>query len=146
MAVSVDGRRLVTYVPARVIGGRVYAPLSLVRMLVDRLWLENGTLLVERAGRRARVPLRLRLAGGREIFGVPLGELLRALGDTACYRAGVRTLEVRTSQPVPLVSASPFGGAIPPPREVFTPEPVATPRPVWSGTPLPRRTPLPFPP
>lgn len=146
VTVTLDGRRLVSYVPARVIGGRVYAPLSLVRMLVDRVWLDDGALLVERGGRRARVPLTLQFAGGMDTSSVALGELVRALGETATYRSRTRTLDVRTPRPSAVSSASPFNGAPQPARSVFTPQPVPTPRPTWGGSPLPRRTPLTAPP
>src|SRR5581483_1198698 len=56
VTVAVDGRRIAAYVRAELAGGRVYAPLSLLRTLVDRLWIEGGAVFVESAGRRARVP------------------------------------------------------------------------------------------
>jgi hypothetical protein len=113
-------------------------------MLVDRIWIDGAAVLVERDGRRARVPLSLRFAGDVDLSSVALGPLLRALGDRVTYRAGTRTLEVSTPPALPLASATPFAGAVPAARRVFTPEPVPTPRPVWSGSPLPRRTPLPL--
>jgi hypothetical protein len=146
VTVAVDGRNLSVYVRAHIVRDRVIAPLSLVRMLVDRMWLEDGDLIVERGGRRARVPLRLRFDGGVDVTSVELAPLLRRLGDELDYSASRRTLEVRTAPRAPLGSASPFTGLQPPVRAVFTPEPVPTPRPVWSGSPLPRRTPLPPPP
>ncbi|MBV8117457.1 MAG: hypothetical protein JOY69_00875 [Candidatus Eremiobacteraeota bacterium] len=143
VTVSVDGRNLVAYVHAEIRDGRVVAPLSLVRMLVDRMWLDGEMLVVERAGRRARLPFTVRFAGSIDVSRVEIASLLRAVGDTVCYRASTRRLEVRTPRALPLASATPFSGAPVPARTVFTPEPVPTPRPRWSGSPLPRRTPLP---
>ncbi len=145
VTVTVDGRRLAVYVHARILGGRIYAPLSLVRMLVDRMWFEDRVLVAERAGRTVRVPFALRFDGDMDVSSVAVAPLLRALGDEILYRAGSRTLDVRTPPAAPVASARPFAGA-PPRRSVFTPEPVPTPRPAWSGTPLPRRTGLPVPP
>lgn len=145
VTVTVEGRRLAVYVRARILDGRVYAPLSLVRMLVDRMWLEDRALVVERDGRRARVPLALRFDGDMDVSAVAIAPLLRALGDDLHYQSATRTLDVRAPQ-VPVASASPFAGAPQPARPVFTPEPVRTPKPVWSASPLPRRTPLAPPP
>jgi hypothetical protein len=145
VTVTVDGRRLAVYVRARILDGRVYAPLSLVRMLVDRMWLEDRTLVVERDGRRARVPLALRFDGDLDVSAVAVAPLLRALGDDLHYQPATRTLDVRAPQ-TPVASASPFGGAPQPARSVFTPEPAGTTKPVWSASPLPRRTPLAPPP
>ena len=146
VTVTVDGRRLAVYVRARILSGRVYAPLSLVRMLVDRMWLEDQMLVVVRAGRTARVPCALRFQGDLDVSSVPIAPLLRALGDALLYQPATRTLDVRTPPPLPVASARPPGSTAPPPRSVFTPEPVPTARPVWSGSPLPRRTGLPVPP
>ncbi len=145
VTVTVDGRRLAVYERARILGGRVYAPLSLVRMLVDRMWLEDRVLVAERAGRTVRVPFTLRFDGDVDVSSVAIAPLLRALGDETLYLAQSRTLAVRTPPAGPVASARPFAGA-PAPRSVFTPEPVPTPRPVWSSSPLPRRTGLPAPP
>jgi len=143
VTVVVDGRKLAVYEPARIVDGRIYAPLSLVRMLVDRMWLDGAALHVERNGRSARIAFTLRFAGSVDVSSVALAPLLRALGDGVRYSGRTRRLEVRTPSTLPVVSASPFTGVLPSARRVFTPEPVATPRPVWSGSPLPRRTPLP---
>jgi len=146
VTVAVDGRRIAAYVRAELAGGRVYAPLSLLRTLVDRLWIEGGAVFVESAGRRARVPLALRFSEGIGGLGVEVAPVLRALGDSVYYSPPSRTLEVRTPPPQPVASAQPPETMPVAPRDVFTPEPSATVRPVWSGSPLPRRTPLPAPP
>lgn len=145
VTVAVDGRKVAAYVRARVVDGRVYAPLSLVRVLVDRMWFEGGAVVVERAGRRAHVPLSLRFSRDAEGAIVALGPLLRALGDDVRYDARARVLDVRAPTAIPVVPATPYAGRPIPARAVFTPEPVPTPRPTWSGSPLPRRTPLPAP-
>ena len=146
VTVAVDGRRVAGYVRAQLAEGRVYAPLSLLRMLVDRMWIEDGGVYVESGGRRVRVALALRFFGNQDVTSVPLAPVLRALGDAVCYRPAARVLEVRTPRAEPVASAEPFAGTPPPPHAVFTPEPLVTPRPLWSGSPLPRRTPLPQPP
>ncbi|MGA8534085.1 MAG: hypothetical protein WB615_08255, partial [Candidatus Tumulicola sp.] len=127
--VTVDGRRLAVYARARILYGRVYAPLSLVRMLVDRMWFEDRVLVVERGARRARVPFVLRFDGGLDVSAVALAPLLRELGDELRYHSSPPTLEVRTPPTAPVASATPFAGEAVPRRPVFTPEPVATPRP-----------------
>ncbi len=141
---ALDGRPVAAYVRAQLAGGRVYAPLSLLRTLVDRLWIEGGAVFVESAGRRARVPLEVRISNDGAI-GVEVAPVLRALGDSVYYWARSRTLEVRTPPPQPVASAQPLQTTVAP-RDVFTPEPRATVRPMWSGSPQPRRTPLPAPP
>jgi hypothetical protein len=145
VTITVDGRTLAVYVGARILRGRVYAPISLVRMLVDRMWVEDSVLVVERNGRRARVPFSLRFEGDLDVSSVAVAPLLRALGDDLRYQSTTRTLDVRSPSTMPVVSASPMGQRPLPAKPVFTPEPVATPRPVWSGSPVPRRTPLPAP-
>ncbi|HZY99501.1 MAG TPA: hypothetical protein VFE36_08000 [Candidatus Baltobacteraceae bacterium] len=142
----VDGRPLPTYFSAYVADGRVFAPLEPVLLrLADRAWIEGSTLVIQRDGRIVRVLL----PGGdrSEAAYVPVGPLLRGLGDAIAYDAKRRLLEVWTvsstvTLPTPYDASAPTS----PPRAVFTPQPVATPRPVWSGPPLPRRTPLPLPP
>lgn len=146
VTVAVDGRPIANYVGAQVAGGRVYAPLGLLRMLVDRIWIENGAVVVERDDHIARIPLSQRFCSAAGVAGVAIAPLLRSLGDSVWYQAATHTLEVRTAPPGPVASAQPFAGAPVAPRAVFTAEPVATPRPTWSASPLPRRTPLPAPP
>ena len=143
VTVALDGRRVADYVRAQLAGGRVYAPLSLLRMLVDRMWIDGGSVFVERAGRRTRLPFAVRFCGNADVTCVEIGPVLRALGDSVYFRAPSRTLEVRTPPARPVASAQPFRGTNVPVRDVFTPEPQATPRPTWSGSPLPRRTALP---
>jgi len=137
-------------VRAYVAQGRVYAPISpLLRLLADRVWLERGgALIVERDGRRVRVPFARHFDADLDVSYVAVGPVLRALGEGVRYSARARTLDVRTPGAGAVARPTPFDAARPqaPARAVFTPEPVATPRPVWSGPPLPRRTPLPAPP
>lgn len=146
VTVAVDGRRLADYVRAELSGGRVYVPLSLLRELVDRMWIEDGGVVVERDGRRARIPFILRFDGAPDVAKVAIGPALRALGDRVCYRPATQTLEIRTPAAAPVASAVPSTAVPVAPRAVFTPAAPVTPRPVWSGSPLPRRTPLPVPP
>jgi hypothetical protein len=127
----------------------VYAPVSpLLRLVADRVWLQDGALLVERDGHRVRVPFAFRIAGDLDASYVAVGPLLRALGDSVRYRKRGRCLDVRTPALAAVASPTPFDASRPsgPPRAVFTPEATSSPRPVWSGSPLPRRTPLPLPP
>ncbi|MEO6835020.1 MAG: hypothetical protein ABI231_03820, partial [Candidatus Tumulicola sp.] len=83
VTVLIDGRRLPAYVRAFVARGRVYAPVSpLLRSLADRIWVEGGALVVERDGRRVRVPFALRFGEDLDDSYVAVGPLLRALGES----------------------------------------------------------------
>lgn len=146
VAVFIDGRPLSAYAGAYLWEGRVYAPVApLFTHLADKVWFERGMLVVERDGRRVRVPYVPGARGALDVAYVAAGPLLRALGESVAFAGVARRLDIRTPSAPAVVSPSPFDAALPsvPPRPVFTPEPVPTPRPVWSGSPLPRRTALP---
>ncbi len=143
----VDGRPLAAYVRAYLAGDRVYVPVSpLLTRIADRMWFEGNTLVIERAGRRVRVPLSESFRGELDGAYVEAGPVLRALGESALYDGKYRQLEIRTQPLTAIALPTPFSSPAPtaPPNAVFTPAPVATPRPVWTGSPLPRRTPLPI--
>ena len=149
VTVTIDGRRLPEYARAFVVRGRVYAPASpLVRFVADRAWLDGTFLIVERDGRRVRLPRGPGHGGALPAAYVEVGPLVRGLGESVRYLPGSRIVDVRTPAAGPVTLPSPFNAvnAVPAPRPVFTPEPVPTRRPVWTGSPLPRRTPLPAPP
>ena len=137
------------YASAYLRAGRVYAPVDpFVLRVADRMWFDRSALVVEREGRRIRIPLQPGFTEELAIGYVPVGVILRALGDRVAYDAAGHLLDVRTWPPgaKPAITPTPFqpgAEAQVLPRGVFTPQPVATPKPVWSGTPLPRRTPLP---
>lgn len=139
---------MATYASAFVRDGRVYAPLDpLVLRVADRVWFVDGGLVVERAGRRIRVPLPPGFTEELAVGYVPVAAILRGIGERVVYDSALRQLDVRSPAGVaPAMTPTPYrAGEQVPPRVVFTPQPVPTPRPVWTGVPLPRRTPLPGP-
>ena len=147
--VFVDGRRLAVYQRAYIAGGRVFVPVApLLTRLSERIWFDDATLLLERAGRTVRIRIAPALPAPLNSTFVPAGPVLRALGASVRYQPHGHLLMVSTSGHAPVTSPTPFNPALPSaaPVEVFTPVPPVTPRPVWSGSPLPRRTALPFPP
>ncbi|MBV8067272.1 MAG: hypothetical protein JO113_04785 [Candidatus Eremiobacteraeota bacterium] len=149
VTVLVDGRPMAAYHHAYVSGGRVFAPVDpLLMRLADRLWIDGGTLIVERDGRRTRVGLARGVATALNAAYVPVGPVLRALGLAVRYDAATHRLLVNVPVAAVVASPTPFNAMAPSalPKAVFTPAPPLTPRPVWTGSPLPRRTALPFPP
>ncbi|MBV8489888.1 MAG: hypothetical protein JO199_05095 [Candidatus Eremiobacteraeota bacterium] len=147
VTVLVDGRPLATYASAYLRGGRVYAPVDpLLLRLADRVWFVDGAIVVVRGERRIRIPLEPGFTEELAIGYVPVGPVLRALGDRVVYHGKTRRLDIRTPSPETAASPTPFAPGTPQPaRSVFTPQPVPTVPPVWHGPPLPRRTPLPAP-
>jgi hypothetical protein len=147
VTILVDGRPLAAYRHAYFTAGRVFAPVTpLLARVADRIWLDGGTLVVERAGRRVRV--RLAPAPTRAAAVVAIGPVLRSLAIPVQYDGRARRLLILVPARTPVASPTPFDASRPtaPPSVVFTPSPSPAPRPLWSGSPLPRRTPLPIPP
>ncbi len=145
----IDGRPLVGYSHAYLVGARVFAPVApLLTDLADRLWYEGDTLVVERGDRRVRVRLAPAFGGQFDAAYVAVGPALRALGASVRYEAKERRLVVATSSRDVIATPTPFNPAAPSvaPSIVFTPTPLPSPRPIWTGSPNPRRTALPFPP
>jgi hypothetical protein len=137
------------YARAYLAGGRVFAPVDpLLMRLADRLWFDDGTLIVQRDGRRIRVRLAHGAATALSAAYIPVGAVLRALGLAVRYDNGQHRLIVNVPVAAVVTSPTPFNPTVPTvlPTAVFTPTPSITPRPVWTGSPLPRRTALPFPP
>lgn len=149
VSVWIDGRPLVGYLHAYVSDGRVFAPVDpMITRLADRIWFDGeDTLVIERAGRVVRVHLAPRERTELDATYVPIGPVLRALGDSVRYEPKGRRVEVRTPPKI-VTSPTPFNPLVPSvaPSAVFTPAESPTPRPVWTGSPLPRRTPWPVPP
>jgi hypothetical protein len=116
--------------------------------VADRLWFEGATLVLERDGRRVRVPLSAASAARLGAAYVMVGPVLRALGASVRYDAAAARLIVSVSAHAGVASPTPFNPAAPSiaPNPVFTPFEAPTPRPGWTGSPLPRRTALPQPP
>lgn len=144
VTVTIDGRPVLAYHAAYLIGGHVYAPLRpFVTRVAYRFWYEGATLVIERGERRVRVVMQPRQPSALDAAYVPVAGILRALGAAVTYQP--QRLDIRTRY-LPLSSPTPFDAALPSasPEVLFTPIPVPTPRPVWSGSPLPRRTPLPI--
>lgn len=145
----VDGRPLPAYAHAYVRAGRVFTPVDpLLTRLADRIWFEENDLVVERGGRRVRVPLPRDGTPALNAVYVPAGPVLRALGVAVRYDALAHRLIIGVPARAVVASPTPFNPAIPSvsPGTVFTPTPPSTPRPIWTGSPMPRRTALPFPP
>jgi hypothetical protein len=145
--ILLNGRPLPSYVVAYVTDGRVLAPADpLLARLADRIWIEDGTLVVERGPTRIRVPLERRVTDQLDGAYVAVGPVLRAFGASLSYDRKEHRLLVHLAPQESVVTPTPFDPALPSaaPSAVFTPEPPVTPRPVWTGSPLPRRTPLPF--
>ncbi|HEY2475906.1 MAG TPA: hypothetical protein VGI19_14045 [Candidatus Cybelea sp.] len=142
-----NGRPLRSYVQAYIRDGRVFAPADpLLVRLADRIWIEDGTLVVERGTRRVRVPMERTVTDQLNGAYVAVGPVLRAFGASLNFEPQDHRLLVSLPPREIVVTPSPFNPSIPSvaPSAVFTPEPPATPRPVWTGSPLPRRTPLPY--
>jgi len=147
--VLVDGSPLRAYARAYIANGRVFAPVDpLLTRLADRLWFEGDTLIVQRGGRRVRVPVAGGPAAALDGAYVPAGPVLAELGVAARYDSATHRLLVRVGEREIVATPTPFNPAAPAvaPTELFTPSPAPTPRPVWTGSPLPRRTALPYPP
>jgi hypothetical protein len=147
--VLIDGRPLAAYKHSYLAGGRVFTPVApLLTRFADRIWFEDETLVLERAGRVVRVHVASAFPGTLNSTFVPAGPVLRALGASVHYQPTMHRLIVSTSARIVVASPTPFNPALPSvaPIEVFTPTPPVTPRPIWTGSPLPRRTALPFPP
>ena len=145
----VDGSPLAAYERAYVAGGRVFAPVDpLLTRVADRLWFDGDALVVERGGRRVRVPLASAWAARLGAAYVMAAPVLRGLGATVTYQAAGRRLIVTLPAHAGIASPAPFDPVAPSiaPNAVFTPFASPTPRPVWTGSPLPRRTALPLPP
>jgi hypothetical protein len=146
VTLTVDGRPLPAYVRAYVTEGRVFAPVSpLLTRLADRVWSENGALVIERGARRVRVTLGPVSPSALNAVYVMVAPILRALGASVRYDPAGHRLVVLTVERTVVASPTPFNPSVPAvaPSAVFTAPVPATPRPVWTGSPLPRRTPLP---
>jgi hypothetical protein len=143
VSVTIDGKTPLAYNAARLVAGRVYAPVRpFVTGVAARTWFEGSTLVIVRGDRSVRISLRQRAPDALDRAYVPVGEIFRALGARVSYAAG--RLDVRFA-PALLATPSPFDAAAPsvPPSVVFTPIPSPTPRPTFTGIPYPRRTPIP---
>ncbi len=146
VTVAIDGREVRSYEPAVLIDDRVVAPVApFVTQLADRVVIDGSWIIIERAGRVARVRVDTVDPRRYDVVYVSLAAALRPLGITVHYDPGTRRLTV-TTHPAPLVT-TPVPSASEPlepqPHVVFTPTPQASPRPVYTGPPQPRRTPLP---
>jgi hypothetical protein len=146
VTLTVDGRPLPAYVRAYVTEGRVFAPVSpLLTRLADRVWSEDGALVIQRGSKHIRVTVRTVSPAALNTIYVMVAPILRALGASVRYEPAGRRLIVLTPQRSAVTSPTPYNPWVPAvaPSAVFTTAPPATPRPVWTGSPLPRRTPLP---
>lgn len=141
----VDGALVPSAPEARLIGGRVIAPVSLVARLADRVEVApDGSVTAARGERRCVVPL---AEAGTGELSVALGPLARCLGAELAWDGRAKTLGLAFPPPPdPLRTHAPFDPAAPQvaPTALFTPEPAPpTPRALATGSPLPRRTAIP---
>lgn len=145
VTVLLDGKIVDAYNRAYSASGHIYAPVKpFVTKMADRVWFEQNTLVIVRAGRMIRVRVPSHHPDALNEVYVPLASVARELGANVRFlgRAGVEVTMPRAQKPE---TPAPFDASAPQvsPHAVFTPIASATPRPVWTGSPLPRRTPLP---
>jgi hypothetical protein len=148
VSVFLDGRPLLAYGPALLIGGHTYAPVApYLTSVAQSLFYEDGSLVLVRDARQVRIRMHSIDPDALDFTYVPIVPLLRELGATVQYDARERAIEIRTPHAVVVVTPQPYS---PPtvqlaPRTVFTPTPQPQRPPPWRGPPQPRRTPLPYP-
>jgi hypothetical protein len=146
VTIVVNGTIVPSFTPARIVAGRVVAPLSpIVVRLASRTAYDRsgGTVTIERDGVRIVVAV-VYVENGQPY--VELGPVVRAIGGTAAFDSAAKTLTIAMNSGGPIATPAPFDPAAPrvSPTTVFTPRPPApTPRGAETGLPRPRRTPIP---
>jgi hypothetical protein len=145
VTVVVDGALVPSAPQARLIAGRVVAPVGLVARLADSVSVgADGTVTATRGERRCVAPP---AEAGTGEPSVALGALARCLGAAVSWDGRAKTLALAFPPPAePLRTHAPFDPSAPQvaPTAVFTPEPAPpTPRAIATGSPLPRRTAIP---
>ncbi|MEA2663694.1 MAG: hypothetical protein QOI11_638 [Candidatus Eremiobacteraeota bacterium] len=141
----VDGALVPSAPGARLIAGRVVAPVGLVARLADSVAVgPDGSVTAARGERRCSAPP---AEAGSGEASVALGPLARCLGAEVTWDGRAKTLGLAFPPPPdPLRTHPPFDPAAPQvaPTAIFTPEPAPpTPRAIATGSPLPRRTAIP---
>jgi len=146
VTIVVNGSIVPSFAPARIVGGRVVAPLTpIVVRLASRTVYQpaTATIAIERAGVRIVVPV---VFVEDDIPFVELGPVVRGIGGSAVFDSPTKTLAIVLTPAETIVTPVPFDPGKPTvePTTVFTPAPPpATPRSTDTGVPRPRRTAIP---
>jgi hypothetical protein len=145
VTVVVNGAIVAGFTPARVVRGRVVAPLSpIVIRLASRAAYEPAMarVVIERGSSRIVVPVAF--VEDATPF-VDLGPIVRGLGGSAVFDTASKTLTIVLQGSDEIVTPAPFApGSAVSPGAVFTPAPrTVTPRSTETGIPRPRRTAIP---
>jgi hypothetical protein len=142
VTVVLDGAPAPSAPPARLVGGRVLAPIALIARLADRVTVAADGGLTAQRGERACVA---RTIGAEGAAFVELAPLARCLGATVSWDAASRTLGLAFARAAQSREHPAFDPRAPQvaPTTIFTPEPVRTPRVLVTGSPIPRRTAIP---
>jgi hypothetical protein len=146
VTIVVNGTIVASFAPARIVAGRVAAPLTpIVVRLVSRAEYQpaTATVVIERFGVRVVVPV---LFVDHALPFVELSPLVRAIGGSAVFDGATKTLSIALPPAPPISTPAAFDPAAPQvaPTSVFTPAPgPPTPRSTETGVPRPRRTAIP---
>ena len=139
--VRLDGRPILAYHHALLIGNRVMAPVGGFATRIATIVRQTPTELQLRRG-DATIVLVMPREDGLPRFA--LAQALRRFGFEVRYDAKHHVLVVHSPLHRPIVRATPYHGQTQPVREIFTPMPMQTPRPPFHGPMRPRRTPIPI--
>jgi hypothetical protein len=142
VTVVLDGAPAPSAPPARLVGGRVLAPVPLIARLADRVTVAPDGGLTAQRGERACIA---RIVGTEDAPLVELAPLARCLGAAVSWDPASRTLGLAFAPAVQSREHPPFDPRAPQvtPTTIFTPEPIRTPRVLVTGSPIPRRTAIP---
>ncbi|HYZ15391.1 MAG TPA: hypothetical protein VE591_03275 [Candidatus Acidoferrum sp.] len=143
VTIVVDGDVVPGAPPARLVDGRVLAPVAFVARLADRVTVaEDGALTAQR-GERACAVRTVEADGVRLVVLAPLAA---CLGAVVSWDGASKTLGLAFEIPQPAGTHPPFDPSAPQvaPTAIFTPQPAPpTPRAIATGVPVPRRTGIP---
>lgn len=146
LTILIDGTPVATSHAARIVAGRVMAPLvPVVTRIANTISVHGGTIVIERSGRSVAVALRNGPLCAECVVYVPLAAVVRGLGGSVRFDARAQTLALsfapgalRTPEPYDML-------ALPHPAATSLAWPTApssTPAPLVAGVPHPRRTPV----
>lgn len=146
VTIVVNGAIVSSAASARVVNGRVVAPLDpIVIRLATRAVYDPAaaTVAIERGGRRIIVPVTF---VENDVPYIELGAAVRRIGGSVAFDSPTKTLSIVLAAASVISTPAPFDRSV---RQadattVFTPAPPpATPRGVETGLPRPRRTAIP---